>query len=49
MHISFEMDSQLSENVTSEISTVINSYLSSTTFTLEVIGYLPSSKCYITS
>jgi len=48
MHISFETDFQLSKNVTFEIETVINSYLSNNTVNnLEVIGFQPSGK-YIT-
>lgn len=47
MDISFEMDLKLSENVTSKIVTKINSYLSNTTSTLEVVGFQPSSKCLL--
>ena len=43
--ISFEMDLELSESVASEITSVIKSYLSNTIYTLEVIGFQPSSKC----
>ena len=49
IRISFEMESKLSESVASEITTAINLYLSNATFTLEVIGLQPSSKCYTTS
>ena len=42
IRISFEMDSQLSENITSNITAAVNL---SSDFTLEVIGFQPSCKC----
>ena len=47
IRISFEKDSQLSEDVISNITAAVKSHLSnSSTDTLEVIGFQPSSKCY---
>lgn len=42
IRISFEMDPQLSENITSNITAAVNL---SSDFTLEVIGFQPSCKC----
>lgn len=45
--ISFEMDLQPSENITSNIEAAINLYLSNSTYTLEVISFQPSSKSVV--
>ena len=50
IRISFEIDSQLSEDIISNITAAVKSRLSnSSTDTLEVIGFQPSSKCYTKS
>jgi len=45
IHLSFEVSDQLSENIVSDTEVLVHLFLSNVTYSLEVQGFQPSSKC----